>query len=133
MSASSFEHISVRPLHPLFAAEVTDVDLTEPLPEAVFAEIAAAFDAYSVLVFPEQALDDELMRHATRPEFVYTHHWRQRDLVMWDNRATMHKGSAFDYRNERRVMCRTTVAGDEPTVTAAEAERRIQAAACLAA
>lgn len=51
--------ITTRPLHPLFVAEVADVDLRSPLPDDVFAEIDAAFKRYAVLVFPGQALTDE--------------------------------------------------------------------------
>ena len=58
----------------------------------------------------------DLTEDATRPEFVYTHKWQQYDLVMWDNRQTMHRARAFDDVNEIRDMRRTTVAGDAPTV-----------------
>ena len=58
----------------------------------------------------------DLTEEATRPEFVYTHKWQQHDLVMWDNRQTMHRARAFDDINEIRDMRRTTVAGDAPTV-----------------
>ncbi|MBM3567997.1 MAG: TauD/TfdA family dioxygenase [Alphaproteobacteria bacterium] len=51
----------------------------------------------------------ELMEHATRPRFVLSHRWRQHDLVMWDNRPTMHRATAFDTGAERRVMHRTVV------------------------
>jgi alpha-ketoglutarate-dependent 2,4-dichlorophenoxyacetate dioxygenase len=57
----------------------------------------------------------DLTEHATQREFVYAHHWRQYDLVMWDNRATMHRARRFD-RNEVRDMRRTTLGGDAPTV-----------------
>lgn len=57
----------------------------------------------------------ELTEHATQREFVYSHQWRQYDLVMWDNRATMHRAKRFD-RNEVRDMRRTTLGGDRPTV-----------------
>jgi alpha-ketoglutarate-dependent 2,4-dichlorophenoxyacetate dioxygenase len=57
----------------------------------------------------------ELTEHATQREFVYSHQWRQYDLVMWDNRATMHRAKRFD-RNEIRDMRRTTLGGDRPTV-----------------
>lgn len=60
------------------------------------------------------ALLEELMAHATRPEFVYAHRWRQGEVVMWDNRCTMHKATAYDARGERRVMNRTVVKGDAP-------------------
>jgi taurine dioxygenase len=60
------------------------------------------------------ALLEELMAHATRPEFVYAHRWKQGELVMWDNRCTMHKATGYDARGERRVMNRTVVKGDMP-------------------
>lgn len=62
----------------------------------------------------------ELTEHATQREFVYSHQWRQYDLVMWDNRTTMHRAKRFD-RNEVRDMRRTTLGGDSPTVEQAEA------------
>ncbi|HEY4253638.1 MAG TPA: TauD/TfdA family dioxygenase [Roseomonas sp.] len=62
----------------------------------------------------------DLTEHATQREFVYSHAWRQHDLVMWDNRATMHRARRFD-RNEVRDMRRTTLAGDAPTVEQASA------------
>jgi len=51
--------LGIAPLHPLFAAEISGLDLREPLSEAGFAEIEAAFNRYAVLVFPSQPLDDE--------------------------------------------------------------------------
>jgi len=57
---------------------------------------------------------DFLFRHATRPEFVYRHKWRVRDLMFWDNRGTMHYALAdYDF-SVRRHMHRTTLAGDVP-------------------
>jgi alpha-ketoglutarate-dependent 2,4-dichlorophenoxyacetate dioxygenase len=50
----------------------------------------------------------DLMDHATQPQFVYTHRWRLGDLVMWDDRCTMHRAREFD-PSERRDMHRTTV------------------------
>jgi len=57
----------------------------------------------------------ELLEHATQPRFVFQHRWRVGDCVMWDNRAVLHRGRPWDARY-RRVMHRTTVAGDGPTV-----------------
>ena len=57
----------------------------------------------------------DLTEHATLREFVYSHAWRPGDLVMWDNRATMHRARRFD-RNEVRDVRRTTLAGDAATV-----------------
>ena len=58
---------------------------------------------------------NELTEHATQREFVYSHKWRVGDLVMWDNRQTMHRGRRFD-RDEVRDVRRTTLAGDAPTI-----------------
>lgn len=52
---------------------------------------------------------DELLEWCTRPEYVYTHGWSVGDLVMWDNRCTLHRGRPWDAGSERRVMARTTV------------------------
>jgi len=60
----------------------------------------------------------DLNEHATRPEFVYVHKWRPFDLVMWDNRQTMHRVRRFE-ESEVRDMRRTTIAGDAPTVAEA--------------
>jgi alpha-ketoglutarate-dependent 2,4-dichlorophenoxyacetate dioxygenase len=57
----------------------------------------------------------DLMEHATQPEFVYRHSWRVGDLVIWDNRATMHRGKPFDDTKYRRELRRvTTLDIDEP-------------------
>jgi len=60
----------------------------------------------------------DLIEHATQREFVYTHKWRIGDLVMWDNRQTMHRARPFPV-DEPRDMRRTTLAGDGPTVAQA--------------
>jgi alpha-ketoglutarate-dependent 2,4-dichlorophenoxyacetate dioxygenase len=60
----------------------------------------------------------DLVEHATQPEFVYSHQWRQWDLVMWDNRQTMHRVTRFD-ETQVRDMRRTTVAGDAMTMAQA--------------
>jgi alpha-ketoglutarate-dependent 2,4-dichlorophenoxyacetate dioxygenase len=52
----------------------------------------------------------DLIEHATQREFVYAHTWTRHDLVMWDNRQTMHRVRRFD-RNEARDVRRTTLAG----------------------
>ncbi len=57
----------------------------------------------------------DLMEHATQPQFVYAHKWRQWDLVMWDNRQVMHRVRRFD-DTKVRDMRRTTVGGTELTV-----------------
>src|SRR5882672_8721620 len=65
----------------------------------------------------------DLTEHATQAQFVYSHKWRQYDLVMWDNRQVMHRVRRFD-DSLVRDMRRTTVAGDAPTA------EQVAAAAC---
>ncbi len=62
----------------------------------------------------------DLVEHATQREFVYAHKWRVGDLVMWDNRQTMHRARPFP-AHEPRDMRRTTLRGDGPTVAQAAA------------
>ncbi len=56
----------------------------------------------------------ELRQHATQPHLLYCHAWQPGDLVIWDDRATLHRGRPWDNRH-RRVMRRTTIAGIGPT------------------
>ena len=56
-----------------------------------------------------RALIDQLIAHATQRQFVYTHRWRLHDLVIWDNRCTMHRGTGFDDLRFQRDMQRATV------------------------
>jgi alpha-ketoglutarate-dependent 2,4-dichlorophenoxyacetate dioxygenase len=58
----------------------------------------------------------ELMEHATQPQFVYTHQWKVGDLVIWDNRCTLHRGRPYDEANHRRDMRRATVQDLAPEV-----------------
>ncbi len=62
----------------------------------------------------------DLMDHATQREFVYRHQWRKGDLVIWDNRRTMHRARPFPAHEPRDVR-RTTLAGDAPTAEQAAA------------
>jgi taurine dioxygenase len=57
-------------------------------------------------------LIDWLMAFCTQPRFVYRHKWRKHDLLMWDNRCTLHAATPYDTSNELRTMYRTVVAGD---------------------
>jgi alpha-ketoglutarate-dependent 2,4-dichlorophenoxyacetate dioxygenase len=60
----------------------------------------------------------DLTEHATQREFVYAHRWKVHDLVMWDNRQTMHRARPFP-AHEPRDMRRTTLVGDGPTAVQA--------------
>ena len=61
-----------------------------------------------------QPILDELCEFATRPTFTYVHRWRPGDVLIWDNRSSMHKAMPFDEVNGRRLMHRTTICGDRP-------------------
>jgi alpha-ketoglutarate-dependent 2,4-dichlorophenoxyacetate dioxygenase len=56
-----------------------------------------------------RTLLDDLTAHATQRQFVYTHRWRLHDLVMWDNRCTMHRGTEFEEHRWKRDLHRATV------------------------
>jgi len=60
-----------------------------------------------------EALLDEIWSHATRDDFTWHHQWRAGDVLIWDNRSTMHRRDDFD-DNARRIMHRTQIKGDAP-------------------
>jgi alpha-ketoglutarate-dependent 2,4-dichlorophenoxyacetate dioxygenase len=62
-----------------------------------------------------RALIEELIAFATEPQFVYQHRWTVGDLVIWDNRCTMHRGRPYD-DTQRRVLHRTTVSDTANTL-----------------
>jgi taurine dioxygenase len=64
------------------------------------------------------ALIDDLTAFATQDRFVYRHRWQAGDLLMWDNRCTMHQVTPYDRARERRMMHRTALAGTEPVFAA---------------
>jgi len=65
-----------------------------------------------------RALLDEVIAHATEDRFVYRHVWTKDDVIMWDNRCTMHAVEPFDNRSIRRVMHRITLVGEEKPIPA---------------
>ncbi|MGI9480366.1 MAG: TauD/TfdA dioxygenase family protein [Hyphomicrobiaceae bacterium] len=71
----------------------------------------ASHARYVVGMDDEQAavLIDNLLAHATQAQFTYVHRWRVHDLVMWDNRCTLHRGLPYDDLRFRRDMQRATV------------------------
>ena len=60
------------------------------------------------------AILDPLFEHQIRPEFLYRHKWKDGDLVIWDNRCVMHRGTGGYTYPDVRTMHRTVVAGDRP-------------------
>jgi len=78
--------------------------------------LSAHAGAIRGMPMPEaRALLRDLTEHATQRQFVYAHEWRLGDLVMWDNRAMMHRARRYD-PDEVRELHRTTVADDKPTL-----------------
>lgn len=86
--------------------------------------IYAGAHASHVIGWPREqgrAFIQWLNEFATQSRFCYSHAWRQGDLVIWDNRAVLHRATAYDTVRQKRLMQRTTVRGDGPT--AAQPER----------
>jgi alpha-ketoglutarate-dependent 2,4-dichlorophenoxyacetate dioxygenase len=86
--------------------------LVRTIPESGRKSLYLASHAGRVFGMPEpegRALIEELVSHATQRQFIYTHRWRVRDLVIWDNRCTMHRGTDFDDLRWKRDMQRATV------------------------
>jgi taurine dioxygenase len=65
-----------------------------------------------------RALLDELIAHAIQPRYVYRHVWSRDDVIMWDNRCTMHSVEPFDNARVRRIMHRVTLVGEAPPIAA---------------
>jgi alpha-ketoglutarate-dependent 2,4-dichlorophenoxyacetate dioxygenase len=103
--------------------------LVRTIPETGRKSLYLASHAGRVFGMPEpdgRALIDELIAHATQRQFVYTHRWRVHDLVIWDDRCTMHRGSEFDDLRWKRDMQRATVSD---SANSCEQERIAVAAA----
>jgi alpha-ketoglutarate-dependent 2,4-dichlorophenoxyacetate dioxygenase len=86
--------------------------LVRTIPESGRKSLYLASHAGRIFGMPEaegRALIDQLIAHATQRQFVYTHRWRVHDLVIWDNRCTMHRGIEFDDLRWKRDMQRATV------------------------
>jgi len=86
--------------------------LVRTIPESGRKSLYLASHAGRILGMPEldgRALIDDLIAHATQRQFVYTHRWRVYDLVIWDDRCTLHRGTEFDDLRWKRDMQRATV------------------------
>ena len=86
--------------------------LVRTIPENGRCSLYLASHAGHILGLPQEEsckLLQELTAHATQRQFVYTHRWRANDLVMWDNRCTMHRGTEFDDLRWKRDVQRATV------------------------
>ncbi len=86
--------------------------LVRTIPQNGRKSLYVASHAGPVYGMPEaegRALIDELIAHVTQRQFVYTHRWRANELVMWDNRCTMHRGTDYDDLRWVRDMRRVTI------------------------
>ena len=86
--------------------------LVHTIPESGRKTLYLASHAFRVAGMPiseGRLLLYDLTEHATQRRFVYRHRWRLGDLVVWDNRCTMHRARAYDDVRHRRDMRRTTV------------------------
>jgi alpha-ketoglutarate-dependent 2,4-dichlorophenoxyacetate dioxygenase len=86
--------------------------LVRTIPESGRKSLYLASHAGRIFGLPEQegrALIEQLVAHATQRQFIYTHRWRLHDLVIWDDRCTMHRGTEFDDLRWKRDMQRATV------------------------
>jgi alpha-ketoglutarate-dependent 2,4-dichlorophenoxyacetate dioxygenase len=86
--------------------------LVRTIPQSQRKSLYVASHAGRIMGMPDadgRALIDELIAHVTQRQFVYTHRWRPHELVMWDNRCTMHRGTDFDDLRWVRDMRRVTV------------------------
>jgi alpha-ketoglutarate-dependent 2,4-dichlorophenoxyacetate dioxygenase len=98
--------------------------LVRTLPRSLRRSLYVASHASRIIDWPVpegRLLLRELMEHATQPEFVYRHVWRVGDLVIWDNRATMHRARPFDDGTYRRELRRVTTLDIEAPPLAAAA------------
>jgi alpha-ketoglutarate-dependent 2,4-dichlorophenoxyacetate dioxygenase len=100
--------------------------LVRTLPRSNRRSLYVASHASRIIDWPVpegRLLLHDLIEHATQPEFIYRHAWRLGDLVIWDNRATMHRARPFDDTKYRRELRRVTTL-DIPEPTFAAGERR---------
>ena len=135
--------LSIRQIHHVFVGEVSGVDISRPLtadelrafkpvrqrlvrthPVTGRKSLYLSSHAGAILGMPmpeARLLLRDLTEHATQPQFVYVHKWTLHDLIIWDNRQTMHRVRRYD-ESQPRDMRRTTVAGAAPTVAQQAAE-----------
>lgn len=93
--------------------------LVREIPETGKHSLYVGSHAGAIIDMPDdeaKPLLAELIQSATQPDKVYTHKWQINDAVLWDNRAVVHRGRPFARDVHARVMIRTTIAGDGPTV-----------------
>ena len=92
--------------------------LARRLPDSGRMSLYVASHAGTIRGMPDgeaRQLIDELIAHGSQRQFVHSHRWRVNDLVIWDDRCTMHRGMDFDDQRYKRDMRRATVSDVAPT------------------
>jgi len=117
-SSRKLTHVSTRPADEMAAMPEATHPLVRTHPETHRRSLYLNPNRMEYVVGLERdesnGLLDELIAHATQAKYQYRHVWRQGDIVIWDNRCTMHKANADYPDGERRLMHRVIVAGTEP-------------------
>ena len=129
MFGCAMRDLDARLLTDAVGAEIRGLDVADDPEPATIVAIRVALSRHGVVVFrlcisPEVmshivgmdregalalALARALARHALADRFVYRHRWRAGDLVIWDNRCTMHTATVFDANRYRRLLYRTII------------------------
>ena len=94
-------------------------DVVRTVPETGEKALYVGSYASHIIGWPTKkgrALLTELLEWATQPQFVYAHEWKAKDFVIWDNRSCLHRGRPWEFGDYKRILHRTTLAGDGPTV-----------------
>ncbi len=92
--------------------------LVRTIPQSQRKSLYVASHAGRIFGMPDiegRALIDSLIAHVTQRQFVYTHRWRPNELVMWDNRCTLHRGTDYDDLRYVRDMRRVTLSDSANT------------------
>lgn len=117
-SSRKLTHVSTRPAEEMAAMPEATHPLVRTHPETHRKSLYLNPNRMERIVGLEREesdrLLDELITHATQMKYQYRHVWRQGDIVIWDNRCTMHKANADYPEGERRLMHRVIVAGTAP-------------------
>lgn len=95
-------------IHPLIRTHPSDGRKALWVSTGTVVEVVGADDPTDLSIL------DELVAFGTQERFVYRHKWRQGDLLMWDNRCTLHTGTLFDDKKYDRLMHRLWIKGDAP-------------------
>ncbi len=119
--AQDFTRVTCPGLTPLTQDQREEVPpVTHPLVRthrggrrSLYVNAAVAYFVGGMAIEEGKAFHKQLMDLATRPKFVYRHRWTAGDVVMWDNRGTMHRVTEYDGAEYRRAMQRTEILGTE--------------------